>query len=441
MTAREFPALGFDPAPGDPAGLDSAAGQTTTAAGAFATAAGRVTPAVWAGDAADACRTTIGPLPSDLTRASDAHRITARTLADYAAGLRSRQLRAAELESEAATLRAREATAVTEVNRLAATRAPAGSPELANLSARYATARSRAESAGADLAQVLAAAKLLAEDHDDEAAVAARTIRAAADTAPYERPGLLSRALDRAKRWITDHADVLTTISTVLKGVSAVLGVVALVPGLQFLAPLAMAAGAIALGIDATIKLATGRGSWRTLALDAALTVMPWGRVYRTLKQIPEADLALAAANRAIPATLKGRLFRLGHNLPEGITRAQAGEARRLIRSKAGHYGDDVIVQGCRANYSAERICDIDIGIRVSPTEFARIHRERFVGKVETPAEKTAMVNSMLKGIVHTKRAGMKLLHDDLVRVFGGKVDISVIRRGGEFDAEPWIRL
>lgn len=441
MTRREFAGLGADPAPGDPAALAAAAHQAHAAAADLTAAATRLTPVIWTGEAADAFRTTLGPLPADLRRAAGAHRVAGRTLHDYADGLHARQLRADRLETEAATLRAREAAAIAEVNRLAGMVAPTASAEFATLSAQYAAAHSRASSAGADLVEVLAAAKVLAEDHRTAAAAAARTLRSAADTAPYDKPGLLSRALDRTKRWITDHADVLTNISAVLKGVSTVLGTVSLVPGLQFLAPFAIAAGALALTLDVAIKLATGKGSWRALALDGALTVLPTGPVARGLNKITDVNLGLAAANRRIPPAVKGRVFRAVGNLPEGVTRAQADEARQLIRAQAGHYGDDVIVQGCRAEYRAEGICDIDIGLRVSPEEFTRIHRERFVGKVPTRPEKDAMVNSAKNGIVHTNRAGMKSLWEDLEEALGMDVDISVIRRGGAFDQEPWIRL
>jgi nickel-dependent lactate racemase len=101
-----------------------------------------------------------------------------------------------------------------------------------------------------------------------------------------------------------------------------------------------------------------------------------------------------------------------------------------------------VVVQGSRAKYTVHHRSDIDIGLRVTPEEFARIHKERFSVNVTTAKEKDAVVNSMAKGIVHANRAGMKLLREDLAEVFGlEKVDISVIRRGGEFDREPWLRL
>lgn len=281
MSRHEFPALGFDPAPGDANALDSAASRVSVAARTFGTAATQVatlTAAGWTGEAGDAFRRTVGPLPHDLDWATRSHQSAASALAGYGAGLAARQRRARDLETQAAELRSRQAAAIGEVNRLAALRAPDGSAELADLRSRYSTARSRAESAGAELDRVLAQARHLRGQHHAAASAAARAIRAAADT-PYRKPNALSRALGAAKRWITDHADVLATISTVLKGVSAALGVLSLVPGLQFLAPFAMLAGGLALAVDVAVKLATGRGSWKALALDTALMVMPWGRV------------------------------------------------------------------------------------------------------------------------------------------------------------------
>lgn len=444
MARREFVALGFDPAPGDPTALADAAERTAGAARAFGSAAERVarlSTAGWLGEAGNAFRGRLGPLPGDLDHASRAHHVTAQALTDFGAGLGARQRRADELERGAAVAKAREAAAIGEVNRLAGMVAPTGSADLADLRARFGAARTTAETARDDVDAIVREARRLLADHDAAAAGAARSIRAASD-APYQRPGRLRRALDRAKQWIRDHEDLLAGISTILKGVSAVLGVISLVPGLQFLAPLAIAAGALALALDTAIKLATGRGSWTSLILDAALTVLPTGRVARGLKSIREVELALAATNRAIPPRVKGVVFRAARNLPEGMTRAQMDRARQLIRAGAGRYGDDVIVQGSRAKYTVHHRSDIDIGLRVSPEEFARIHRERFSVNVGTPVERTAMANSMTKGIVHANRAGMKDLREDLAAVFDlDKVDISVIRRGGEFDEEPWLRL
>jgi hypothetical protein len=151
--------------------------------------------------------------------------------------------------------------------------------------------------------------------------------------------------------------------------------------------------------------------------------------------------LALAAANRAIPATLKGTLFRLGRNLPEGVTREQATRTRELIRTHAAHYGDDVIVQGSRAAYRTHPRSDLDLGLRVDPEEFRRIVDRRFAGEDLTGDVGDFKKACLEKGIIHWRRAGLKQLQKEIKRTIGRNVDISVISRGGGFDPEPWLRL
>jgi hypothetical protein len=140
---------------------------------------------------------------------------------------------------------------------------------------------------------VLAEARRLHGDHEAAARSAAGTINGVAD-APYKEPGWLSRAWSSVKGWISDHADVLAKISSVLKGVSAVLGVLSLVPGLQFLAPFAIAAGGIALAIDVAVKLATGKGSWTSIGIDAALTFLPGGKILSGLSGLKGVKAAVA---------------------------------------------------------------------------------------------------------------------------------------------------
>ncbi len=286
MATREFPALGFDPAPGDAGAVASAAGSVDGAARVFEDASGnvsRLNSSGWTGEAAEAFRGQLKDLPRDLDLAARSHRTTAGTLSGYGSGLQVRQRRADELESRAAELRRQQQAAIGEVNRLAAQTAPEGSAALETLRGRYNSARSRADGIGADLEAVIADARRLLGEHRGAAADAARAIRDVAD-APYKEPGWLSRAWDSVKSWISEHADVLAQISSVLKGVSAVLGVLSLVPGLQFLAPFALAAAGIALAIDVAVKLATGRGSWVAMGLDAALTFIPGGKILSGLR-------------------------------------------------------------------------------------------------------------------------------------------------------------
>jgi hypothetical protein len=316
------------------------------AAQVFSAASGnvsRLSSSGWTGEAAEAFRGQLKDLPRDLDLAARSHATTARTLSDYSTGLQARQRRADELETRAAALRRQQQAAIGEVNRLAARTAPEGSAELASLRTQYDSARSRADGLGADLEAVVADARRLHDEHRTAAQGAARAIRDVAD-APYKEPGWLSRAWDSVKSWISEHADVLAQISSVLKGVSAVLGVLSLVPGLQFLAPFAMAAAGIALAVDVAVKLTTGRGSWVSIGLDAALTFVPAGKILSGLKGARAARAATGADDlaRAPGLALRGNPVRgLGStavhsgNAGNGVVRRlfpELGETNPLFR-------------------------------------------------------------------------------------------------------------
>ena len=158
MTRREFPALGFDPAPGEPAELSGAQHAAAASAATYAGAADTLTrldSADWTGQAADGFRSQLANLPGNLDRAATAHRETAAALGDYADTLTALQRRADDLERQAADLSARQSAAVAEVNRIAAERAPANSADLAHLQENYRSARATANSYAEQLDDVL----------------------------------------------------------------------------------------------------------------------------------------------------------------------------------------------------------------------------------------------------------------------------------------------
>jgi hypothetical protein len=342
VATREFPALGFDPAPGDVAAVSRAAVDVRETGTVFSDASANVSKlnsSAWTGDAADAFRGQLKDLPRDLDLAATSHRSAAQTLTDWGDGLAARQRRAADLEARAADLRRREQSAVAEVNRLAGQTAPKDSPEFARLKNQYDSARSHANSVGSELQDVIAQARRLHGEHRSAAAGAAGKIDGLAD-APYQEPGWLSRAWSSVKGWISDHADVLAKISGVLKGVSAVLGVLSLVPGLQFLAPFAVAAGAIALAIDVAVKLATGKGSWTSIGIDAALTFLPGGKILDGLKGVKAAvagEKGLAAGERALGAGEK--LLAEGEDLAAAAGKLK-GNPTTGLGSTAVHAGN-----------------------------------------------------------------------------------------------------
>ena len=150
MARREFPALGFDPAPGDVGAVSAAAGGAGAAGRTFGDASAsvsRLNSSGWAGEAAEAFRGQLKDLPRDLDLAARSFQTAARALSDYGGGLQARQRRAGELEFRAEELRRRQAAAVAEVNRIAGRTAPEGSAQLAELRSQHAAARSRADGA------------------------------------------------------------------------------------------------------------------------------------------------------------------------------------------------------------------------------------------------------------------------------------------------------
>lgn len=93
-------------------------------------------------------------------------------------------------------------------------------------------------------------------------------------------PGFWGRLKDSVCGWIADHAGVLLKISSVLKTISGIAGMLALlpIPGFQeVMGGIALASGGAALLIDVGVKLATGKGSWTQIGLDA-LSMVPGAR-------------------------------------------------------------------------------------------------------------------------------------------------------------------
>jgi hypothetical protein len=365
----------------------------------------------------------------------------------YADELAARQLHAADLEERAAGLRAR--AAGLEVARhaalVAAPLAPAAAGQggtLGWVGGSAAGAPGNAQAAAAaravadELEAVIAQARRLLSDHRAHAAGAAARIRAAAGDPPYRKPGLLERIRDRARAWIAANAEVLTQIARGLRLASMVLGTASLVPGFQFLAPAAIAVGTAAVAVDAGIVWATGRGSWSGLATDATLTVLPAGPVARAVRTVPGVARGLKAVNRAIPPAFRGTVFRAVGNLPEGVTADQLAAAARRIRSTARGLTGDVVVQGSRAGHSAKAGSDIDFGLRVPPAEYDRLIKD-FFGDASTEAR----TNAVARGRIFSRHAGLRQLRSALETDLDRKVDLAVIKRGGLFDNEPWLRV
>lgn len=131
--------------------------------------------------------------------------------------------------------------------------------------------------------------------------------------------------------------------------------------------------------------------------------------------------------------------------LPQGLSRAQFVEGSNLIRIRAAELGlgDDIFVHGSRAAGTATARSDIDIGIRVSEAEFEAFLNTQSRLASPNPGSSLARTraNAVEKGIIQTGEARLKPTANELQRIFGMDVDLSVIRKGGTFDRGPYIPL
>ncbi|WP_433131723.1 DUF6531 domain-containing protein [Micromonospora sp. CA-240977] len=101
--------------------------------------------------------------------------------------------------------------------------------------------------------------------------------------------------------FVRDNQELLAQLSGALKIVSLVAGLLSFIPILApIMGPIAIAAGAAALLIDASIYAATGKGSLTNLLIDTVLTVVPIGRLAALGRPV------LALAKRGLPALARG---------------------------------------------------------------------------------------------------------------------------------------
>jgi Deoxyribonuclease NucA/NucB/Cricket paralysis virus, VP4 len=133
--------------------------------------------------------------------------------------------------------------------------------------------------------ECITAAKLVKADLSHAVDVAARAIRQAAESRFEHNPHGFGAMVAGFKGFVKDHAKGLAQLSSVLKGISTVAGLLSFIPVIgEVAAPIALIAGAGALLIDASLKYATGQGSWTSIIIDGALLALPFvGKAVRPL--------------------------------------------------------------------------------------------------------------------------------------------------------------
>jgi hypothetical protein len=123
------------------------------------------------------------------------------------------------------------------------------------------------------------------------------------------------------------------------------------------------------------------------------------------------------------------------------LTAEQLSEVSAAVRGSAGKYGQAIFVQGSRAAGTAGATSDLDIAIRVSSEEFDAIIAKRFGTPNVGSAKWKTMQRAIESGKIQRGEIGLSGVGEELQGSLGMKVDISVIRIGGQFDNGSLIPL
>ncbi|MFF3639606.1 putative T7SS-secreted protein [Streptomyces sp. NPDC002564] len=258
----DYPALGFDPAPGDPHTVRSLHRRLIECAKVLDDTHGVVTKLLdgsyWEGDAAVAFRERLkdGRLPKDLRNAANSLSRAARQLHHWHGELEDFRSRAKRLD-----VLAREAR---EALKAAQGRATAAGDDLdlerkggRHDEAKKALARAdgRVEDAQAELDRILGRARDLAAEHEEKAGHRAGRIRDATERLAPHEPGWFDGAMD----WVEEN------LPDILAATAGVIGLVAL-----------LLAGPLGAGVVAALMLVCSGLSAGALGLRLSLDPELW---------------------------------------------------------------------------------------------------------------------------------------------------------------------
>lgn len=318
-----YPTLGFDPAPGTVANVESAANNLQRVAQRMGTAHDSLTKigrddGLWNGEAADAFRGTVGDLPKYLDQAHRSLGDAAKSLTQWSHDLASLQQKAHNHEAEAATVQRRVRQAESNPDLHLANQQFPDQASLQHAQQRLDLAQSELNTANDELKQIRDQAQRLLHQHDDLARQIQDVLSRATSEVPAG-PDLLERlehALNelgkeasdvagKAWNWIQGHSDDINKVGDVLSTVGTVMSVVAVatswIPGVDAVtAGAAIGINAAALGAHALAKAGGAKTSWGTIGMDA-VGAIPGGKAVAAGKNA--ASQAATAAARDVAAS------------------------------------------------------------------------------------------------------------------------------------------
>ncbi|MGW5716168.1 putative T7SS-secreted protein [Amycolatopsis sp. NPDC003865] len=360
MSTRDFPALGFDPAPGDLDGITDLAGkyrEVSTDLTSSDDALRQIVrkQGIWQGEASEAFARRIGPLPQYLEGAARSMGSAADALEKWSQDLGDLQKRAADLEARAeAAAKAAEAARANPDLALANRTFP-DQQSLRIAQRLLDNAGQQLQTAIDGCQNVQDAAKALQQEHTEAAGRVAEALRKAQELAPQEPDVLdklsdavggalvdlsntLADGVDQAWDFVEDHAEVISKISDVSGDIGNALGLVSEFfpdPAKEVVGAVATGFGVGALAGHATAKLAGAEVAPETLTFDlvgAATSLVgtfaPPG-VEAAMKGIGyaafDAQLELDAGARALGADFEGPIGDfVNYWVPKDVSQAAA---------------------------------------------------------------------------------------------------------------------
>lgn len=262
--AANFPALGFNPAPGDAQAAAQLSDQLAKAVASLQEGHQLITElansdsADWQGDAANEFRSHLsGDLPKALANAHDSLSKAQQALSAWSPALTSFQQLANSLEQQAEQEKAQldQAQAnyqqaqqnpnLSFFNQIGVELSPEQIQAAGDARSQLLQCEGQLQEYQAQLQATIRRAQELEQEHHQQASQVAEQLQSAPDGLAPHKPGLFHRAMS----WLHSHAKV---IGNVLSALSAVAGVLALIPPLTVVcAPLAAGLSLAAFGMQA----------------------------------------------------------------------------------------------------------------------------------------------------------------------------------------------
>lgn len=303
-----FPALGFDPAPGDVGQLEDFVRGLSSGCDSVDDALAMLNgddDAAWTGEAAVAFRSAMSEdFRPHLVDTGSALRTSRDALSAWTTQLSGYQARARDLEEQAAAVAMTVSSKATAKSKAT----DAADAEDADPDA-LSTATTALATAEGELADIVAAAHRLKSDVDSDAAVAAQELVGASETLGAYKGNAFSNFLEGAGDWLADAGEwlmdnVVPILEDILRAALPIIAILSIF--FPVLGTVALIMSIALVAIDG-LQALTGRGSWTDFAVGA-LGLLAGGALGAAAKSLigPGGAVLIPSIQRMTPALAGG---------------------------------------------------------------------------------------------------------------------------------------